>query len=206
MTAEKYAWFLVFVGRPNSGKSSLIRQLTKANPVVGKKPGSTRKINKYILSTELIIVDVPGWGKIHGRTAKYEKRVKDDIIAFFEERTHRIAACIQVIDAKSFREVSKRLLKKDIIPIDQELYAFVVHQGLAPIVALNKIDKITPFELEETINYLEQLIELREGFRVPQVIIPTSVKDGTNLDVLRDMIHERFEEKELEQLKKYIKY
>ena len=55
----EFYWYLVFVGRPNAGKSSLIRRLTAANPVVGKNPGSTRRINEYRLDKKFKVVDIP---------------------------------------------------------------------------------------------------------------------------------------------------
>ena len=119
---EDFAWLVVFIGRPNAGKSSLISRLTKVNPTVGRKPGSTRKINEYTLTNKFKVVDVPGWGKIHSRTKDYENYIKDEIVEYFETNSFRIPACILVIDAKSLIDVSERLSKKDIIPIDQELY------------------------------------------------------------------------------------
>ena len=128
---EAFSWLLVFVGRPNAGKSSLISKLTAINPTIGKKPGSTRKINEYNLTKKFKVVDIPGWGKVHDRTKSYEERVKEDIVTYIEENSFRIPACVLVIDAKSLVDVSERLSKKGIIPIDQELYQFLINNKIS---------------------------------------------------------------------------
>ena len=203
---EEFAWYLVFVGRPNAGKSSLICKLTSAKPVIGKKPGSTRRINVYKITKKFEVVDVPGWGKIHDRTKTYEDRIKDEIVEFFEKYKFRIPACILVIDAKSFIDVSKRLSKKGIIPIDQELYNFMKSNGLIPIVAINKIDKVAKHEVDEAVDYFKKLIDydnLSEEHQ--EAVITVSAKQGTNLGVLRDLIRKHLRNNDVEEFERYIK-
>jgi len=155
---ETFSWLLVFVGRPNAGKSSLISRLTAINPVVGRKPGSTRRINEYDLDKKFKVVDVPGWGKVHDRTKEYEERVKEEIVSFIEDNSFRIPACVLVIDAKSLIDVSERLSKKSIIPIDQELFHFLTINKIKPIVVLNKIDKISKREADQAMDYFKEMV------------------------------------------------
>ncbi|MCK5158252.1 MAG: GTP-binding protein EngB [Candidatus Heimdallarchaeota archaeon] len=203
---EEFAWYLVFVGRPNAGKSSLICKLTSAKPVIGKKPGSTRRINSYKITKKFEVIDVPGWGKIHDRTKTYEDRIKDEIVEFFEKFKFRIPACILVIDAKSIIDVSKRLSKKGIIPIDQELYNFMKSNGLIPIVAINKIDKVAKHEEDEAVDYFKKLIDydnLPEKYQ--ETVITVSAKQGTNLGILRDLIRKHLRDNDVEEFERYIK-
>ena len=54
---------VVFVGRSNVGKSSLINALYKNKlAYVGKTPGKTRLINFFNINDEYTAVDVPGYG------------------------------------------------------------------------------------------------------------------------------------------------
>ncbi len=203
---EEFAWYLVFVGRPNAGKSSLICKLTSAKPVIGKKPGSTRRINRYKITKKFEVVDVPGWGKIHDRAKSYEDRIKDEIVEFFEKYKFRIPACILVIDAKSIIDVSKRLSKKGIIPIDQELYNFMKSNGLIPIVAINKIDKVAKHEVDEAVDYFKKLVDfdnLPEKYQ--ETVITVSAKQGTNLGILRDLIRKHLRNNDVEEFERYIK-
>jgi small GTP-binding protein len=203
---EDFAWFLVFVGRPNAGKSSLISKLTSARPVIGKKPGSTRRINTYKISKKLEVVDVPGWGKIHDRTQAYEERIKDQIVDFFETYKFRIPACILVIDAKSIIDVSDRLSKKGIIPIDQELYSFLRENKLIPIVAINKIDKIGKLEVDAAVEYVKKLIDFDNlPEQCQEAVITVSANKGTNLDVLRDLIRKHLRNNNVEEFERFVK-
>ena len=203
---EVFSWYLVFVGRPNAGKSSLIGSLTSAKPIIGKKPGSTRKINEYKLTNQFTVVDVPGWGKIHDRTKEYEERIKDEIVAFFEENRYKIPACILVIDAKSFIDVSMRLAKKDIIPIDQELYSYLLSLKIKPIVAINKIDKVSPIELAEATEYFKELIGYENlNKELQEMIIHVSAKQGKNLGALRDLIRKCLVDNHVEDFQRFIK-
>lgn len=64
--------YLVFTGRPNAGKSSLIKAITGMKVVIGKEPGTTQKIEFYPLTKNLSLVDMPGYGRIlhAGKTLK----------------------------------------------------------------------------------------------------------------------------------------
>ncbi|HUT80861.1 MAG TPA: GTP-binding protein EngB [Candidatus Bathyarchaeia archaeon] len=203
---ENFTWYITFIGRPNAGKSSLITKLTIVNPTIGRKPGSTRKINKYPLAKNFTVVDVPGWGKIHSRAPDYEDRIKDEIIEFLETNHFQIPACILVIDTKSLIDVSKRLDKKGIIPVDQELYSFLRNLKIIPIVVFNKIDKITLAELEEAMLYFKELVDyksLPENFQ--ESFLSVSAKDGTNLPLLRDLIRKHLRNAGVEEFERYIK-
>ncbi|NHJ84228.1 MAG: GTP-binding protein EngB [Asgard group archaeon] len=203
---EEFSWYLAFVGRPNAGKSSLISKLTSVNPTIGKKPGSTRRINEYEITTKFRVVDVPGWGKIHSRTSDYEDRIKDQIIEFFEQNYRNIPVCILVIDTKSIIDVSERLSNKGIIPIDQELYQFLFNLNLKPIIVFNKIDKVTSKEVAEAINYFKKLIDFAAlPNDCKELLISVSAKQDANLDALRDLIRKRLKISGLEKFERYIK-
>lgn len=203
---EAFSWLLVFIGRPNAGKSSLIGKLTAINPTVGKKPGSTRKINEYNLSKKFKVVDIPGWGKVHDRAKSYEERVKEDIVTYIEENSFRIPACVLVIDTKSLVDVSERLSKKGIIPIDLELYQFLINNKIKPIVVLNKIDKISKREADFAMSYFKEMVEFEHlSPQLQESFIFTSAKQGTNLGVLRDLIRQRLHESDVEEFERFIK-
>ena len=51
---------IIFVGRSNVGKSSLLRELFGAKVRVGKRPGVTLRPT-YIQISDLLITDMPGF-------------------------------------------------------------------------------------------------------------------------------------------------
>ncbi|MHA1221246.1 MAG: GTP-binding protein, partial [Candidatus Heimdallarchaeota archaeon] len=110
------------------------------------------------------------------------------------------------IDAKSLIDVSKRLLKKNIVPIDLELYQFLTGLKLTPIVVLNKIDKIHPAEIEAALDYFKNQINydtLPE--EAQEAIFPVSALKGTNLPQLRDIIRKHLRKAGVEEFERYIK-
>ena len=79
--------YLVFTGRPNAGKSSLIKEITGLNIKTGKHAGTTRKISYYQLSGGLVLVDLPGLGKMAGVSKKFEERINPSIEATKRENS-----------------------------------------------------------------------------------------------------------------------
>ncbi len=55
---------IVFVGRSNVGKSSVINSLVnrKKLAITSSSPGRTQQINIFLVNKELYLVDVPGYG------------------------------------------------------------------------------------------------------------------------------------------------
>ncbi len=66
--------YIIFTGRPNAGKSTTIRALTGVKVPIGKRPGTTKKINKYQIGKDLYLVDMPGYGRKLGAHKSVEDR------------------------------------------------------------------------------------------------------------------------------------
>jgi GTP-binding protein EngB required for normal cell division len=103
---------LVFTGRPNAGKSSIIREVVGLGVATGKRPGTTRRISKYPLSDGLVLVDMPGFGRMIGAPKRLENRINVRIIRFFEFNAQNIVLAVHVLDVSTFLEVTWRLEKK----------------------------------------------------------------------------------------------
>jgi len=73
-----------FIGRSNSGKSSLLSSLCSNSSIVktSKKPGSTRTIN-FFKWREIYMVDLPGYGY-----ATASHRVRDDLSNIISRYIH----------------------------------------------------------------------------------------------------------------------
>lgn len=189
---EKY---IVFTGRPNAGKSSLVKELTGLKIPTGKRPGTTRKVTKYPLNDNLVLIDLPGLGKMSRASKQLEEKVNQQIIEFLESNTQNILLAIEVLDITTFLEVTWRLEKKGIMSVDVEMVKFLEEiLGEYPLIAANKIDKTNSYELEA--NLKEFIYRINIGStNVEKKIFPISVKKGTGLGELKDTIHSILVEK-----------
>jgi len=187
--------YLVFTGRPNAGKSSIIREVVGLDVAIGKRPGTTRRISKYPLSGGLVLVDMPGFGR-RGASKRLEDKTNDQIITFLESYAQSIALAVHVLDISTFLEVTWRLEKKGFISVDMEMVQFLTETlGEFPLVAANKMDKADKKELE--VNLEEFIHQIGKGhpFAVGDHVFPVSAKTGEGLDALKNSIHKRLEAK-----------
>jgi GTP-binding protein len=140
---------IVFVGRSNVGKSSLLNYLTGRNIAkVGKTPGRTRAINYFIWDFDgfkTYLVDLPGYGFARGDKKEIEnwKRL---IETYFRERKDRIALVLLLVDAK-------------VGPTEQDIQMmdWLEYLGIPYTVVLTKTDKATQKEISQTLKKLKEL-------------------------------------------------
>ncbi|MGD2142381.1 MAG: 50S ribosome-binding GTPase [Candidatus Bathyarchaeota archaeon] len=188
---------LVFTGRPNAGKSTIIRLLTGLKVRSGKRPGTTRSISIYKVGKHLSLVDMPGYGRISGAPRSQEGRIKDEIIDFIETRGKDMALVVHVLDISTFLEITRRMESKGLIPIDLEMIQFVSENtGEPPIVAANKADKIkgdSEYILSELGYRIKEVIPL--GTKV--AIYAVSGKTGEGVGELKDAVVRSLVEKGL---------
>lgn len=182
---------IVFVGRSNVGKSTLIFALTGKWVKRGKRPGVTRRPVEVTWRNRKV-VDMPGFGFMSGVPREVQERVKDEIVRFIEERAGEIDLAVLVVDGKAAPEIIKRWEKRGEIPIDVEFFEFLRELGLPVIVAVNKIDKVK--NLGATLNYLAEKMGVPYS-EIPEIFVPVSAKFGTNIDLLRKRIEEVLREK-----------
>jgi GTP-binding protein EngB required for normal cell division len=183
--------FLVFTGRPNSGKSSIIRKLTGLNTRSGKRPGTTRRVSVYPLSQGLKLVDMPGYGRITGASKGTVNRVKDEILDFIETNRNVIALTVHVLDLSTFVEVTCRMEKKGIIPLDLEMIQYIGEStGEMPLVAANKMDKIKG-DRDHLLIELRNRIDFASFTELGGQIFVVSARTGEGLGALKDAIHRK---------------
>ncbi len=184
--------YLVFTGRPNAGKSSIIREVIGLDVATGKRPGTTRRISKYPLSHGLFLVDMPGFGRIMRASKRLEEKIKDQIINFLEANTQSIVLAVHVLDISTFLEVTWRLEKKGFISVDVEMMQFLAKTlGEFPLVAANKIDKADKEEIEANLKELMYRISNGHTLKVTDYVFPVSAKTGEGLGSLKSAIHEK---------------
>jgi GTP-binding protein EngB required for normal cell division len=178
--------FLVFTGRPNAGKSSIIRAVTGLKVEVGKDPGTTQRIQRYPIAGGLTLIDMPGYGRSlrGGRTR--EEETKDDILDFLELNAGSIALAVHVVNISTFLEAEARLAKKGFIPLDVEMVHFLKRDlGVTVLVAMNKIDKGPR-------DYIEDNVEaLKEGLGPSIPVFPLSARTDEGVGALKDEVRKK---------------
>jgi GTP-binding protein EngB required for normal cell division len=187
---------LIFTGRPNAGKSSVISAITGLKLDVGKRPGTTTSFDKYRMAKGLILVDMPGYGVKAGASKRWEDRVKDQILDFVQENAGRIILTVHVINISTFIEVERRLAKKGFISLDVEMVRFLrdtlEHH---PLVATNKIDKINKEGLSKNLLTFMNRLSGNRPELVEDYIFPVSAKTGEGMGDLKNAIHQILVEK-----------
>ncbi len=178
---------IIFVGRSNVGKSTLIFKLTGKRVKRGKRPGVTRKPVEVMWRNRTII-DMPGFGFMSGLPENVQERIKDEIVHFIENNAEKIELAVLVIDGKAAPEIIERWEKRGEIPIDVEFFQFLRELGIPTIVAVNKIDKVK--NVQSVINYLAEKFGV-PSHEIPETFVPVSAKFGMNIEELEKLIEKK---------------
>ncbi len=164
---------VVFCGRSNVGKSSLINKTMGRRGLarVSATPGKTATVNSY-LSKPLRIIDLPGYG--YAKKSKKEKSLFSSIITeylFYRE----FDLAIVLVD-----------LRHDAMEIDLAMISQLVEGEIPFIICFTKADKISPKRGEETINSFREKLPYFDDI----VHIVTSSEKGWGIDKLQDVLVE----------------
>ena len=134
---------IVFVGRSNVGKSTLMRELTGHDFSTGGKPGVTRSPNHFDWAPEdFVLTDLPGFGFMSGVDDERREQIKTDIVRYIEDNADHILVGVLVVDGKSVIDIIDRHAERGDVPHDVEMFSFLEELGIPTVVAVNKMDKV----------------------------------------------------------------
>jgi len=193
---------VVFVGRSNVGKSTLLRALTGHDFETGSRPGVTRQPSHYDWASEdFVITDMPGFGFMSGVPDDRREAIKTGIVRYLENHADEILVGVQVLDAKSAVEIIDRHTGPDEIAHDVELFYLLRDLGIPPVVAANKMDKV-----DDRDRRLDEICD-RLGLVPPwqqhrETIAPISAKRGS-IDPLCSAIRHHLHERDRDDLFKF---
>ncbi|WP_224333639.1 GTP-binding protein EngB [Haloprofundus halobius] len=197
---------VVFVGRSNVGKSTLMRELTGHNGFsTGKKPGVTRKPNHFDWAAEsFMFTDLPGFGFMSGVEEGRREQIKTDIVRYIEENADSILSAVLVVDGKSVVDIIDRHTNDDEIPHDVEMFYFLDELDVPAIVAVNKMDKVD--DRDERLNDLCDRLGLFPPWEQweGEVVAPISAKRGS-IEPLKEALRFHFHEAKRDDLLKFVK-
>ncbi len=182
---------IIFAGRSNVGKSTLIGALTGKKLRTGRRPGVTRKM-LHIPYQDVQITDMPGFGFMRGVSEESMDAIKDNIVHYIEDNAENIAFAVMVVNAGSFAGIVDRWNNRNEIPIEVELFDFLHELNIDVIVAANKIDKVQ--DVNETLDGIAERLGMLPPWRQwLDVIVPVSAKKG-RIDDLRIAIQKKLGE------------
>jgi len=155
---------IVFAGRSNVGKSSLINMLTgrKKLAYFSQKPGKTQTINFYNINELLMLVDVPGYGYAKV-SAKQRKQFGEMIETYFSTRNQCVGVCL-LLD-----------IRHNPTGDDKQMLEFLQYYEIPIVVLLTKADKLGTSQQHTRIKQIRKVLVL-EDEQVPFVL--TSAEKG----------------------------
>ncbi|MDD6271823.1 MAG: ribosome biogenesis GTP-binding protein YihA/YsxC [Candidatus Fimenecus sp.] len=171
---------IVFSGRSNVGKSSLINKVFNRKNLarVSSVPGKTITINFYSCGNEAKIVDLPGYG--YAKVAKSEKTRWANMMEQYFNSGRDIKLVVQLVD-----------MRHPATADDIMMMEFLEHAGIDYIVVMTKSDKLNKGEYKSRVENSRQEL----SFVDPENIIPFSSQTGENVDKIKAIIESRLEAK-----------
>lgn len=171
---------IVFSGRSNVGKSSLINKVFNRKNLarVSSVPGKTITINFYSCGNDAKIVDLPGYG--YAKVAKSEKTRWANMMEQYFNSGRDIKLVVQLVD-----------MRHPATADDIMMMEFLEHAGIDYIVVMTKSDKLNKGEYRSRVENSRQEL----SFVDPENIIPFSSQTGENVDKIKAIIESRLEAK-----------
>lgn len=164
---------VVFAGRSNVGKSSVINRLLNRKNIakVGSAPGKTTHINYFLIDEKLYLVDLPGYG--YAKVSQAEKARWGKLIESWFADTSLMSLGVSVVDARHKPTAD-----------DVTMAECFKATGKPFVVVANKLDKLKKSEVGGNLALIRQTLELPEAVKV----IPFSAEKGDGRQTLLDEI------------------
>jgi len=167
---------VVFIGRSNVGKSSLINKLSNKSKLAKTSsiPGRTRLLNYYLVNEEFYFVDLPGYGY-----AKVPEQIKTGwrkLVEDYISSRKNIKLVFELMDSRH-----------DSTYLDQLMINWLEYYGLKYAIVLTKSDKISANKMERQIYRTSKIVHNDELCRD---FIPFSAITGEGKNAVLKLIKE----------------
>ena len=160
---------IVFAGKSNVGKSSVINRLLNRKNFarVGAQPGKTIHVNYFLIDGTAYFTDLPGYGYAKVPQAERDRwgRLMED---FFAE-PGLMSLGVLIVDARHAPTAD-----------DVTMAGWFKASGCPFAVVANKLDKLKKSEIEGNLTRIRETLELPEG----TPLIPFSAEKGEGREAL----------------------
>ena len=165
---------LVFAGRSNVGKSSLINKFFNRKNLarVSAVPGKTQTI-KFFRLENVRFADLPGYG--YAKVAKDNKAKWSNLIGGYFAAGRRIELVFQLIDMR-------HPPTKD----DLQMINYLIENEFPFVIVLTKQDKLSQKQQRERLEALQKEIPYADQIQM----IPFSAETGYGVEELRSIVEE----------------
>ena len=164
---------VVFSGRSNVGKSSVINRLLNRKNFarVGAAPGKTTHINYFLIDERLYLVDLPGYG--YARVSQAERERWGRLIESWFADTSLMTLGAMIVDARHKPTAD-----------DCTMGEWFKGSGKPFVVVANKLDKLKQSEVEPNLARIRETLGISDDVKV----IPFSAEKGTGRQELLEEI------------------
>lgn len=159
---------VIFLGRSNVGKSSLINGLLGSPSLArtSSSPGRTQTVNFYRINESFDFVDLPGYGYAAAPEA-VRRSWKPMVESFLARRRERIALAILLLDAR--REPAE---------LDGVMKEWLEAERIPHVVAVAKTDKLSGNARADAARTVTRWLQ---GSAIPTEMVLTSASTGLGI-------------------------
>ena len=170
---------IIFVGRSNVGKSSILNALLNRKNLayVGSTPGKTQQINFFNIDNKLYFVDLPGYSFSVMGKEKSEKISKS--IDLYLKTRKNIALIVMLVDIRHKPSAD-----------DKMMYDYLINSNLNFIIVPTKADKVAITKIPEYCKVIQDELNCPEEVD----IIPVSSSKKDNLEAIWQAIFQTLPE------------
>jgi len=147
---------IIFVGRSNVGKSSIMNAIFNKKDLVktSARPGKTTLVNLFLVENKYLLTDLPWYG--FAKLWKDHKEELDWLISWYiEERKENIKRVIILVDSKLWAQQT-----------DIDMYKYLLELEIPVSIVLSKIDKLWKNQVQKSINHAKNHFFWQDIFAV----------------------------------------
>ncbi len=146
---------VVFAGRSNAGKSSVINALARQKSLArtSRAPGRTRQINFFDVGADMRLVDLPGYG--YARAPDSLRQHWGQLINAYLERRRCLAGLVLIID-----------IRRCLTELDRQMLDWCENKAMPVHVLLNKADKLSRSAAGQSLITVENSLKENAGVQL----------------------------------------
>ena len=146
---------IVFAGRSNAGKSSVINALARQKSLArtSRAPGRTRQINFFDVGADMRLVDLPCYG--YARAPDSLRQHWGQLINAYLERRRCLAGLVLIVD-----------IRRCLTELDRQMLDWCENKAMPVHVLLNKADKLSRSAAGQSLITVENSLKENAGVQL----------------------------------------